>query len=90
MKHSLVNFRHAGSFVAGLLIGLSIVVPLFAMMVAEPSDWATLLWVFGAAVILIVGLSLQVVVTAKPRHRRATDQEIGALPIGFMELGHER
>ena len=90
MKNSLARFREAGSFIAGLVIGISIVVPVFAMMVADPSDWQTLLWVFGAPVILALGLTLQVVVTAKPRHRRTRDQEIGALPIGFMELSHER
>jgi cytochrome c biogenesis protein CcdA len=63
-------FREAGSFVAGFLIGLSIVVAMFAMIVASPSDWQTL-WIFGALIILGLGITLQVVVTigsAKPRN----------------------
>ena len=89
MKNSVARFRDAGSFIAGLLIGLSILVPVFATMVADASDWQTL-WVFGAPVILALGLTLQLVVTSKPRHRRTAAQELGALPIGFMELSHER
>jgi hypothetical protein len=64
-------------------------VPLFAMMVAEPDGWQTL-WVFGAPIILALGLTLQVVVTSKPRHRHTADPELGVLPITFMELIHER
>jgi hypothetical protein len=89
MKNPLARFRETGSFIAGLLTGLSIVVPLSAMMVADPSDWQTL-WVFGAPIILALGLTLQVAVTGKPRHRRTADPELGALPIRFVELSHER
>jgi hypothetical protein len=85
----LARFRQAGSLVAGLLIGLSIVVAVSAIMVAEPSDWRTL-WIFGAPIILVLGLALQVVVTTKPRNRRITDPGLGASPIRFMELIHER
>ena len=88
MENSLARFRDAGSFIAGILIGLSIVVAVIAMMVAGPGDWQTL-WVFGAPIILALGLTLQVVVTATPRHQRATDPEVGALPIGFMEWSHD-
>ena len=66
MKNSIANVREAGSFIAGLVIGLSILVPVFAMMVVDPSDWQ-MLWVFGAPIILALGLALQVVATAKPR-----------------------
>ena len=89
MKTWLAGFREAGSFIAGLLIGLSIVDLVFAMSIAVPSDWQ-MWWVVGAPVILALGFTLQVAVTAKPRHRRTTGQELGALPIGFMELSHER
>jgi hypothetical protein len=86
VKHSLVRLREAGSVIAGLLIGLSIVVPVFAMTVADSQPS----WVFGALLILALGLALQVVVTTKPRHRRTIDPELGALPIRFMELRHEQ
>jgi formate/nitrite transporter FocA (FNT family) len=68
MKNLLTRFRQAGSFIAGLLIGLSIVVAVSAMMIVEPSDWRTL-WIFGAPVIFALGFALQLVVTTKPGHR---------------------
>jgi preprotein translocase subunit SecY len=89
MKNRLARFRQAGSFIAGLFIGLSIVVPVFAIMVTNPSDWQTFL-VFGAAIILAVGITLQVVITARPRHGRTIDTKLGAFPIRLMELIHEQ
>lgn len=89
MKNSLARFREAGSFIAGLLIGLSIVVPVFAMTIADPTDWQTL-WIFGAPIIFALGLALQIAVTSDPRQWRTTDPELGALPVGLMECGHER
>jgi len=89
MKNSVARFREAGSFIAGLLVGLSVVVPVFTVMVTEPGDWHTL-WFVGSLIILSLGLTLQIVVTSKARHRRTTAQEVGALPIGFMELSHKR
>jgi hypothetical protein len=83
MKDFTTRFRQAGSFIAGLLIGLSIVVPVFAMMIADPSGWQTL-WVCGASVLLACGLTLQVVVTSTPRYRRMAGPKVGALPIGFI------
>ena len=89
MKNPLGRFRQAGRFVAGLFIGLSIVLTVFAMMVASPSDWQTFL-VFGAPIILALGITLQVVITAKPRHRRTIDTKLGAFPSRLMELIHEQ
>ncbi len=89
MKSPLARCRKAGSFIAGLFIGLSIMVPVFAMVVANPSDWQTFL-VFGAHIILALGITLQVVITAKPRHRRTIDTKLGPFPIRLMELIHEQ
>ena len=89
MKNHLARFRQAGSFIAGLFIGLSIVVPVFAMMVASPSDWQTFL-VFGAPLILALGITLQVVITAKPRHRRTIDTKLRTFPTRLMDLIHEQ
>ena len=83
MKNLLARFRQAGSLIAGLLIGFSIVVAVSAMVV-EPSDWRTLC-AFGAPVILALGLTLQFVVTTKPGHRRMPDPALGASPIRFMK-----
>jgi len=89
MKNPLARCRQAGSFIAGLFIGLSIMVPVFAMVVANPSDGRTCL-VFGAPIILALGITLQVVITAKPRHRRTIDTKLGPFPIRLMELIHEQ
>jgi hypothetical protein len=89
MKHFTARFRQSGSFIAGLLIGVSIVVPVFAMTVADPGDWQNL-WVCSAPILLAFGLTLHVVVTTTPRYRRIAGPELGAVPIGFMGLSHER
>ena len=88
-KDPLARFRQAGSFIAGLFIGLSIVIPVFATMVANPGDWQTFL-VFGAPMILALGITLEVVITAKPRRRRTIDWKLRASPIRPMELIHEQ
>jgi multisubunit Na+/H+ antiporter MnhB subunit len=88
MTNSLLRFRHTGSFIAGLLIGISVVVSALAMG-ADPSNGQTL-WVFSAPFIFALGLTLQVLVGAKQQHRCTTDAEAGASPIGFPGLGHER
>ena len=88
MKNTLAKCREAGSFIAGVLIAVSIVVPVI-VTVSDHNGWQTL-ELFGALVVLAFGLALQVIVTAKPRHTRATEPGPGALPAGFMELGHER
>jgi hypothetical protein len=89
MTNFIARFRQAGSLVAGLLIGLSIVVAVSALMVVNPTDWQTL-WIFAAPIILALGLALQVVVTTKPWRRRMTDPALGASPTRFMQLIHER
>ncbi|TMH37341.1 MAG: hypothetical protein E6H66_03000 [Betaproteobacteria bacterium] len=88
MKNPLARFPDAGSFVAGLVIGLSILIPVFAMMVAEPGDWQAW-WVFGAPAILALGFLLQAVVVARPRHR-TTVANLGALLPRFMRLSFDR
>ncbi len=50
MNSPLVRCRKAGSCVAGLLIGLSIVIAVFAVMEDNSSDWLTIL-LFGALVL---------------------------------------
>src|SRR5437870_13292926 len=89
MKNPLARCRQAGSFIAGLFIGLSIMVPVFAMVVANPSDWQTFL-VFGAPIILALGITLQVFITAKPRHRRTIDTKLRPFPIRLTQVIHEQ
>ena len=59
----LTTFRDAGSLIAGLLIGMSIVVAVFVMMVPDPSSSQTVL-VIGASIVFALGLVLQAVVTS--------------------------
>jgi amino acid transporter len=80
MKNPLAGYQDAGSFVAGLVIGLSILLPVFAIAVAEPGAWQAL-WILGALSTLVLGGSLQAVVTARPRHPRTTVPEPGAMRI---------
>lgn len=89
MKNPRAIFWQAGSFVAGLLIGISIMIPMFAMLLTNPGDWQ-MVWVLGALVVLAVGLKLQALSTIKPRHRRPIALELGVLPVGFVELKLER
>jgi hypothetical protein len=54
MNSPLVRCREAGSCVAGLLIGLSIVIAVFAVMEERSGDWLTIL-LFGAPIIFALG-----------------------------------
>jgi hypothetical protein len=85
MKNLLARFRQAGSFIAGVLIGVSIMIPMFAMMVTNPGDWQ-MVWVLGALVVLALALKLRAVIAIKPRDRRTLAPELGVLPVRFMEL----
>jgi hypothetical protein len=87
MKNPLARFRHTGSFIAGLLIGLSIMIPVFAMMVADPGDWQ-MVSVFGSLIILTLALTLHVVITARPQRGRTLDPGLRVLPILWMDLSH--
>ena len=57
MTKLMARIRQSGSFIAGLLIGLAIVVATFAMADADSSAWE-ILWVFWAPGILALGLAL--------------------------------
>jgi hypothetical protein len=87
VKNPLARFRQAGSFIAGLLIGLSIMIPMFAMIVADPGDWP-MGWVFGSLIIVALALMLQVGLTARPQRRRTSDPGLGALPVGRVDFSH--
>ena len=69
MQNTLARFPDAGSFVAGLMIGFAILMPVFAMIVAEPDDWQAL-WILGTLTLLALGFSLQAAVRARSWHPR--------------------
>lgn len=72
MKEALAGFRTAGSFIAGILLGVSIVVLVIALTGANTMDGQTFL-AFGAPIILALGITLQAVVTAKSRRAHAVN-----------------
>ena len=76
MKNALTRFREADSFIAGILIGLSMLATVFAMTVVDSGDWH-ILWVFGAPILLALGLTLQRVVLAKAGYVPMTAPEPG-------------
>lgn len=80
MTNPLARFPDAASFVAGLLIGLAVLIPVFAILVAEPDDWRAL-WVLGAPTLIALGFALQAVVTARPCYPRTAVPGLGALHI---------
>jgi hypothetical protein len=91
MKNSPAIFLDAGSFIAGLLIGISILVSVFAVMAADPGNWQTqALWLLGAPAILAIGFALQRVLTARSPLRRITALEPGVPPIRLVRLIHEQ
>jgi formate/nitrite transporter FocA (FNT family) len=61
--------REAASFVAGLLVGLSIVLAVFAMMVGDSVQWPAL-WLLPPLVASAFGLALQFVVVARESSRQ--------------------
>jgi hypothetical protein len=76
LTNSPANLRDAGSFLAGVLIGVSLMVPVFALIVVNFSHWQAFL-LFGAPILLALGITLQAVITAKARHQRAVSMAPG-------------
>ena len=72
MINPLARFRQSGSLVAGFLIGLAVVVAVFALADAD-SGAGQSPRILGAAGVFVLGLALQLWVTAKPLHRVAAD-----------------
>jgi hypothetical protein len=64
MKKALRGFRDTGSFLAGILVGLSIVVPVIALTGANTTAWQAFL-VLAAPIVLALGITLQAVLTAR-------------------------
>jgi hypothetical protein len=60
-----------------MLVGLSILAPVFAMLASDPGSGQAL-WVFAAPVLLAAGLALQRVVTSSPRKGRTEAQREAA------------
>jgi len=83
----LTTLRAARSLIAGILIGGSIVVTVFAVTVASPSATQTVL-VIAAAMVLVLGFTLQMVVTRPSLPRRTNAFDTAASRITIMEADH--
>jgi hypothetical protein len=70
------RFRDTGSFIAGLLIGVSFVITVFAMTVVDAGR-GQMVGVIIAPLVLALGLVLQVVIT-RPSQRRTNGRELAA------------
>jgi hypothetical protein len=68
MAKLVARFRQSGSFVAGIVIGISIIVAMFAVADNRPGRWPTIL-AFAAPVILLMGIALQARIVSGPRRR---------------------
>lgn len=73
MTKKPATFRDSGSLIAGLLIGMSIVVTVFVTTVPDPGSTQAVL-VIGASIVFALGLVLQAAVTGSfgPRGRIST------------------
>jgi hypothetical protein len=67
MRNFRNGFRQAGGFIAGLLIGLSVIIPVSAMVQTDSGD-GQIVWMFGALIVLGLGLELRAVSTLRPRY----------------------
>ena len=66
MKTFTAGFRQAGSLIAGALIGLSIVVIVYTMTLAETSH-SQIFLALGSSIVFAVGFILQMIMTATPQ-----------------------
>jgi hypothetical protein len=70
MTNRMARLRQSGSFIAGLLIGLSTVMATFAVTGADSGATQLALLVCGAPAVLVLGLALQALATGKRTRRR--------------------
>ena len=89
MKNFLEGFEQAGSFIAGLLVGIAIMIPMLAMMMTNLDDWE-MHSVLGALIVLALGLKLQFALVKRSRPRTPAPKPgalpLPALPFPVMEL----
>ena len=67
MNHRATRLQEAASFAAGVLIGTSIVTPVFAATSDIPAEWQPYLLI-GSVVLLAIALMLRALGTRPARH----------------------
>lgn len=87
---NLTTFRDTGSLIAGLLIGVAIVVPVFAMTIADLGNTETVWVIVAPIIVLAVGVMLQAAVTS-PRRPRTNDPCLLAVSrLAMIALGDQQ
>jgi len=70
MNGSMAGFRKLGSFVAGIMIGSSMMIPVLVVTAEKWGRWQTL-GLVSSGLLLLAGLALQAVVSVERKRDRA-------------------
>ena len=84
MNHRATRLQEAASFAAGVLIGTSIVTPVFAATSDIPAEWQPYLLI-GSVVLLAMALTLKALGT-RPSRRGDTDQSVDLREANRVEM----
>jgi hypothetical protein len=84
MNHRATRLQETASFAAGVLIGTSIVTPVFAATSDIPAEWQPYLLI-GSVVLLAVALMLRALGT-RPAGRSDTDQRADLRDANRVEM----
>ena len=84
MNHRTTGLQEAASFAAGVLIGTSIVTPVFAATSDIPAEWQPYLLI-GSVVLLAMALTLKALGT-RPSRRGNTDESVDLREANRVEM----
>jgi cytochrome c biogenesis protein CcdA len=84
MNHRATRLQEAASFVAGVLIGASIVTPVFAATSDLPAEWQPFLLI-GSVVLLAIALVLKALGT-RPTRRGDLDGNVDLRDANRVEM----
>lgn len=84
MNHRTTRLQEAASFAAGVLIGTSIVTPVFAATSDIPAEWQPYLLI-GSVVLLAMALTLKALGT-RPSRRGDTDESVDLREANRVEM----
>lgn len=84
MNHQATRLQQAAPFAAGVLIGASIVTPVFAATSDIPAEWQPFLLI-GSVILLAIALMLKALGTKSPR-RVDLDQSVDMRDSNRVEM----
>jgi hypothetical protein len=70
MRKSESKWNHVGGFGAGIIMGLSLVTPVFAATSGQTQEWTSIL-LFGSLALFVVGVAVKMV-TSTPSNESRT------------------